>query len=111
MVTELGSIWPFHQMLSTPARPATKPARANASVRCSGTLKPSELIRTGVVADPFQGQPERRAAQRPEADVGEQPTATSDGVVQADRVVSKKPGGLTPVMPPKPEIVVTWPNT
>ena len=66
MATEVGSIWPFHQMLNTPATPAMNPARVNASVRCSGTLKPSDAIRTGSSRIPSQAEPERRAAQRPE---------------------------------------------
>ena len=62
--TELGSIWPFHQMLITPAKPATNPARVKASVRWSGTLNPSEPS-ARVVADALERQPERGAAQTP----------------------------------------------
>ena len=32
-----GEIWPFHQAASTPATPASSPAKVNASMRWSGT--------------------------------------------------------------------------
>ena len=57
MPIEFGSICPFHQMLSTPAIPATNPARVNASVRWSWTLKPSDAIRTGSSRTPCSAMP------------------------------------------------------
>ncbi len=54
---EAGSICPFHQTLSSPAAPATKPAIVKAIVRCSGTLKPSEAIRMGSSLTPCSANP------------------------------------------------------
>ena len=54
---DVGSIWPFHQMLRIPAHPATKPAMTKARVRCRGTLKPSDAILIGSSRVPCKARP------------------------------------------------------
>ena len=91
MAIEFGSICPFHQMFSTPAVAATKPASVKANVRWSGTWKPSDAIRIGSSRTPRA--PRRTgAADHAESDVGEHREHEAD-VVEPHRPVEEERRG------------------
>ena len=54
---EDGATIPLNQAEKMPASEAKKPASVKASIRCSGTLNPSALMRTGSSRTPWRAKP------------------------------------------------------
>ena len=89
----LGSIWPFHQMLNTPASAGDEAGQGERQRAVQRHVEAERRHPHRVVADPLAGQPERRAAQRPEPDVGDHREHEHD-VVEPHRVpVEATPAG------------------
>ena len=105
-------MWPFHQTKSTPPIDATNAAKRERDRAVERDVVAERRHPHRVVAHALQRQPERRphevAEQRVDGDRGPERDVVEPVGVRVD--AADTPGVGMPLMPPKPETVVTWPK-
>ena len=105
---------PFHQTKSTPASDATKAREAERERPVQRDVVAERAHPHRVVADPLEREPERRADDVAQQRVARRARHDEGDVVEPVRVLvdvaDQARQRRMPLIPPKPENVVTWPK-